>query len=92
MTIERLVQQFDLDRSAITVGTEGEDNSAGEELAGSDAADGETNVEQRNDAHLNGGIVVTVEVVDDVTAEQVRDAFGEFDAAGIVETDPAGRD
>ena len=92
VTIERLVQQFELDRDAITVTTEGDDNSAGEELAGSDTEDGEPNAEGRDDAPLNGGIVVTVEVADDTTAEQVLDAFGEFDAAGVVETDPASRD
>lgn len=87
MTIERLVQQFDLDRAAISVGTEGDANSAGEEVAGSDTNAGEPSVDQRDDAALAGSIVVTAEVPDEETADLVRDAFAEFDAAGVVETD-----
>ena len=89
MTVERLVQQFHLDRTVILVSTEGDENSAGEEQAGSDTEAGEPSAEDRSDGPLNGAIVVTVEVADDETAEQVRDAFGEFDAAGVVETEPA---
>jgi hypothetical protein len=89
MTVERLVQQFDLDRTAIFIGTEGEENSAGEEQAGSDTKAGMPSPEDRSDAPLNGGIVVTAEVADEEFAERVRDAFAEFDAAGVVETDPA---
>lgn len=89
MTVERLVQQFDLDRAAIFVDTAGDENSAGEERAGSDTKAGEPSAEDRSDAPLNGAIVVTVEIADNEIAEQVRDAFGEFDAAGVVETEPA---
>lgn len=89
MTVERLVQEFDLDRAAIFVAPEGDDNSAGDEQAGSDGNAGAPSPEARDDAALRGGIAVTVEVADDATADKVRDAFGEFDAAGVVETEPA---
>ena len=89
MTVEQLVQQFDFDRTAVFIGTEGDENSAGEELAGLDMEAGVPSVEERDDIPLNGAIVVTAEVADDETAEQVRDAFGEIDAAGVVETEPA---
>jgi hypothetical protein len=89
MTVERLVQEFDLDRAAIFVAPEGEDNSAGEARAGSDGKAGQPSPEARDDSALRGGIAVTVEVADEATADRVRDAFGEFDAAGVVETDPA---
>lgn len=89
MTVERLVQQFELDRSAIFITTEGDENSAGEEQAGSDTEAGEPSAEDRHDAPLHGAIVVTVEVADEAMAEKVRDAFGEFDAAGVVEIDQA---
>jgi len=79
MTIERLVQEFDLDRTAISVTTEGDANSAGQKPAGSDDANDEP--------ALTGALVVSVEVDDEATANQVRDAFGEFNAAGVVETD-----
>lgn len=86
MTVERLVQQFELDRTAIFIATEGDENSAGDEQAGSDTEAGEPSAEERTDAPLNGAIVVTVEVPDEDMAETVRDAFSEFDAAGVVET------
>ena len=89
MTVERLVQQFELDRAAIFVTTEGSDNSAGEEQAGSDTEAGSPTPEDRSDAPLNGAIVVTVEVADEEFADRVHDAFAEFDAAGVVETEPA---
>ena len=90
MTVERLVQQFDLDRAAVFITTEGDRNSVGEEQAGSDTEAGTPSAEDRDDAPLNGAIVVTVEVADEQTAEEVRDAFGEFDAAGVVETEDRG--
>lgn len=89
MTVERLVQQFELDRDAILITTEGDENSAGEEQDGSDTAAGQPSPQGRGDAPLNGAIVVTVEVADDETADQVRDAFGEFDATDVVEADSA---
>ncbi len=89
MTVERLVQQFELDRAAVFITTEGDRNSVGEEPAGSDTEAGAPSADDRGDAPLNGAIVVTVEVADEETAEAVRDAFGEFEAAGVVEIDPA---
>jgi len=89
MTVERLVQQFELDRAAIFVGSAGDENSAGEERAGSDTSADEPSAEDRSDVPPNGAVAVTVQVSDEETAERVRDAFGEFDAAGVVETDPA---
>jgi len=35
----------------------------------------------RDDAELNGKVVVTVDVADDATADEVRAAFAEFDAS-----------
>lgn len=81
MTVERLVQQFDIDRAKVTVTPDGDANSAGVEQAGSDAAAGAPSPEPRDDAELNGKVVVTVDVVDDVAAAEVRDAFAEFDAS-----------
>ncbi len=90
MTVERLVQQFDLDRAVVFITTEGDRNSVGEAAAGSDTGAGAPSAEDRGDAPLNGAIVVTCEVEDQQVAEAVRDAFGEFDAAGVVETEDRG--
>lgn len=87
MTVERLVQEFDVDRAAVSISTEGEDNSVGEERAGSDNAADQPGQDDRDDAALAGPIVVTAEVLDEATAKKVRDAFGEFDAEGVVETE-----
>ena len=87
MTIERLVQEFDVDRAAILVATENDDNSAGVQRAGSDNVGTSDVQDDRDDVALTGAIIVTAEVVDEEAAEKVRSAFGEFDAQGVVETD-----
>jgi hypothetical protein len=87
MTVERLVQQFDLDRTAIFIAPIDDENSAGEEQAGSDTKAGDPSPQDRADAPLNGALAVTVEVADETVAEQVREAFDEFNTAGVVETD-----
>ena len=86
--VERLVQEFDSDRSAIFVGADGERNSAGVRPDGADTGDGSASSGDRQDAALGGSIVVSVTVDGEDTADRVRDAYGEFDAAGVVEIDP----
>ena len=81
MTVERLVQQFDIDRGKIVVAADGDENTAGVEEAGSDNEAGKPSPEARDDAELNGKVVVTVEVADDAAASEVREAFAEFDAS-----------
>ena len=81
MTVERLVQQFDIDRAKVVVAPDGEANSAGIEEAGSDNKAGNPSPEARDDAELNGKVVVTVDVVDAAAADEVRAAFNEFDAS-----------
>ena len=81
MTVERLVQQFDIDRANVLVTADGDANTAGVEEAGSDNEAGEPSPEVRDDAELNGKVVVTVEVADDTAVSEVRAAFDEFDAS-----------
>ncbi|MEN2786012.1 hypothetical protein ACFOKI_09595 [Sphingomonas qilianensis] len=83
MTVERLVQEFKFDRAAISVTAGGDANSAGVEPAGAD----DTGRASPDDAALTGAIVVSIDVPDEAAAAQVRDAFGEFNASGVVETD-----
>ncbi|MDO7841893.1 hypothetical protein [Sphingomonas immobilis] len=87
MTVERLVQEFDVDRTAISIASEGDANTAGDLLAGSDTAADQPGQDDRDDAPLQGAIVVTAEVENEEAAELVRAAFSEFDAAGVVETE-----
>ncbi|MFC3579079.1 hypothetical protein [Sphingomonas hylomeconis] len=78
MTVERLVQEFDLDRRAIVITTEGDANSAGE------APDGADKAGSADDAPaLEGALVVSVTVNDDAAAGRVRAAFSEFDADDV---------
>ncbi len=54
MTIERLVQEFGIDRAAVSVSTEGDENSLGEDRAGSDNAADQPGQDDRQDAALAG--------------------------------------
>ncbi len=83
MTVERLVQEHDLDRAKIAIAAAGDENTAGEDVAGSDNEAGEPSPEQRDDAALNGQVKVSVELADDATATAVREAFAEFDAEDV---------
>lgn len=78
MTVERLVQEFGMDRAAITVMPVDEENSAGEEQAGSDNPADRPGEDGRADAALRGAITVAVEAGDEAAAAKVRAAFAEF--------------
>jgi hypothetical protein len=86
MTVERLVQQFGIERTDIFVAAEGEENSAGVERAGSDGEAGSPSPESRDDADLAGRVSVSVDIEDDSLAGEVRSAFAEFDADAVTES------
>ncbi|MGA1799773.1 hypothetical protein VH567_13450 [Sphingomonas sp. 4RDLI-65] len=81
MTVERLVQQFEIDRAKVVIAADGNENTAGVAEDGSDNKAGGPSPEARDDAELNGKVVVHVEVADEATASEVREAFNEFDAS-----------
>ena len=81
MTVERLVQQFEIDRAKVVVAADGSENTAGVAKDGSDRKAADPSPEARDDAELNGKVVVTVEVAVEDTAKEVRAAFTEFDAS-----------
>lgn len=83
MTIERLVQDHGFDRSDIFVAAEGEENSAGQEIAGSDRESAQPSPETRDDAALEGRIRLSIDIEDDDRADTVRAAFAEFDARQV---------
>lgn len=85
MTVERLVQEHKIERTDIFVVAAGTDNTAGEEVAGSDAKAGEPSVEERHDAALNGSIEVSVDIEDEAKAAVIREAFAEFSAHDVEE-------
>lgn len=83
LTVERLVQEFGLDRRAITIMPVGARNSAGTEPSGGDQATKAPTPPDRNDAALNGALRVSVQVAEPVEAARVREAFAEFAAAEV---------
>jgi hypothetical protein len=83
MTVERLVQQFQIERTDIFIAAEGDDNTAGVEEAGSDTEAGSPTPPSRDDAELAGRVVVSVDIEDEGLADEVRSAFAEFDASEI---------
>jgi hypothetical protein len=85
MTVERLVQQFKIERTDVFIEAEGSDNTVGIEEAGSDTEAGEPSPETRSDAHLAGRVIVSVDIEDDNLADEVRSAFAEFDASEVEE-------
>jgi hypothetical protein len=78
MAIERLVQEHGVERSDIFVAAEGQANTAGVELAGSDTEAASPSPPDRGDSALNGAIVVSVDLNDEGRAADVRAAFAEF--------------
>lgn len=79
MTVERLVQECQIERTDIFITTEGDENSAGTETDGADVESATPTSQARDDAALTGRIVVSVDIQDDAKAEEVRSAFSEFD-------------
>ncbi len=83
MTVERLVQQFDIERTDIFIAADGDDNTAGARTAGADGEAGAPSPEARGDADLNGKVIVSVDIGEDDLAGEVRSAFAEFHASEV---------
>lgn len=77
MTVERLVQQFEIERTDVFITAEGDQNTAGVDEAGKPSPEG------RDDAALAGRVVVSVDIEDESLAEEVRSAFAEFNADDV---------
>lgn len=85
MAVERLVQEFGVERTDVFVATEGDDNSAGEVPAGPDHKGAEPSAPARGDGAYHGGVTVSVDVNDDSLRAKIASAFAEFN--GAVEAD-----
>ena len=77
LAIEHLVQAHGIERTDIFVAPEGEANSAGDEISGSDREGAAPSEEARFDGALNGRIEVSVDVQDDSLAAVIKDVFAE---------------
>ncbi|MCO6052172.1 hypothetical protein NGM99_20500 [Mesorhizobium sp. RP14(2022)] len=83
MAVERLVQQYEIERTDVFIAAAGAENTAGEELSGSDTEAGQPSPEDRDDAPLNGTIEVSVDVEDEAKVEKILEAFSEFHASDV---------
>lgn len=83
MTVERLVQEHGIDRADVFIAAAADENTAGEELAGSDAGAGEPSPAARRDAPLNGAVIVSVDLADDDRVAAVQEAFTEFGSVNV---------
>jgi hypothetical protein len=78
MAVERLVQEFGVERTDIFVAAQGQDNSVGPARAGSDSESDAPSPEAREDGAHEGAIVVSVDVNDDEIVSKVAGAIREF--------------
>lgn len=84
MAVERLVQEFGVERTDIFVAAQGSMNTAGIAVGGSDAASGAPSDEARDDGAHAGAVSVSVDVNDDAIAGKITAAFEEFNGAAAV--------
>ena len=82
LAVEHLVQEHELDREDIVVGPDGDENSAGTEVSGSDR-DTEYEDGDEDEAALNGSILVTVTIDNEDLAETVQDLLEEFGGGDV---------
>ncbi len=78
MAVERLVQEYGLDRSAITIAPAGSQNFVGEEASGADRQSAALAEAERDDGALNGCIRVSVKMDIGSDLGCIREAFDEF--------------
>ena len=85
MTVERLVQEYGIERTDVSISATGDENTVGGEQAGSDTEACAPSPEARDDAPLNGTVTVSVDIEDDARVAKVRETFSEFEAADMDE-------
>lgn len=84
LAIEHLVQNQGIERDRISVLPLGSENTAGTEVAGSDAPAGQPGSRERDDAALHGAVELSVHLPGD-KAEAVRQALTEAGARDLAE-------
>jgi hypothetical protein len=85
MSVERLVQEKGVERTAIFIAAAGSDNSAGEQPSGADVESGHPETDADGNPKLGGKVTVSVDFDDDAAAEGARAAFAEFGATDVSE-------
>ena len=77
MVVEHLVQEHDIERGDILIGTEDDENSVGIAVDGADEED------DADEAALAGRILVSVDVADEALVEDIEEVFHEFGAEDV---------
>lgn len=82
VAVERLVQEYHVDRASVFVEPLGEQNSAGTALSGGDHASGDPGTQNRADGPLHGALKVTAPL-GQLSEAILRQAFREIGAERI---------
>lgn len=85
MAVERLVQEFGVERRNIFIAAEGAQDSAGVEVDGSDSSTIPSGEEARDDGAHAGAVKVSVDVNDPAAVNKIISAFDEFDGSTKVD-------
>lgn len=89
MTVERLVQQFKMERTDVFIAADGNENTVGIDEAGSDTEAGGPSPENRDDAQLVARVIVSVDIENDNLADEVRSALPSAMPARLKKADPS---
>jgi hypothetical protein len=83
LVIERLVQEEKIERTNIFVAALGDENTAGFRASGADVESGHSGVEAEGSPALEGGIAISVDMMDKTKLSTIRGVFEEMGGEGI---------
>lgn len=86
MAVERLVQDYGVERTDVFISAAGDENTAGTEASGADVESGHPDTGVDANPALNGAITVSVDIEDDAKVEKVRSALNEFHPSDVAES------
>lgn len=78
LVVEHLVQSHGLSRDAVTIHTQGEENTVGDRASGGDLEAADPSVAPRSDAPIQGRIKVSVTPSPSDDKAMIEDVFREF--------------
>jgi hypothetical protein len=85
MAVERLVQEFGIERTDIFITAQGADNTVGIDVDGSDRPSGASGEEARSDGAHEGVVSVSIDLNDDAIQSKISAAFAEFNGSATAD-------
>ncbi|TXN23177.1 hypothetical protein [Methylobacterium sp. WL9] len=82
MAVERLVQEYGLDRSSVRIVAASDENTAGTQAAGADLEGGQPKTETAGEPALNGKVKVSADVAE-ASADKVVSSFEGYGGSSI---------